>query len=270
MAKKPQLHEALAVRPSLQNQSKKVLSGETQNFKSKQHIFEGSVETFKPVAEGQNDVQEKETILTATVTENLDYGLKSWIKSIECEHQVEKGNQSANSDVICDGITIFKDAPATFLLVLSKRLQEIRTLLDTIPTMDMKLGFEIDSTYGKPDVFKSVPITRKRTKKVEDVKVVVQATPEFPAQTHLFVKDEETGTLETIHYAGKMTPSEKAARIDRVDRLIRAVDKARSTANRTEIETKSVAKTLFRFLSETPTDDADQELSEATASITEG
>lgn len=268
MAKKPpQLHEALAVRPSLQNQSKKVLSGETQNFKSKQHIFEGSVETFKPITEGEHDVQEKETVLTSTVTENLDYGLKAWIKSIECEHQVEKGNQSATSDVVCDGITIFKDAPATFLLVLSKRLQEIRTLLDAVPTMDMKLGFAIDSTYNKANVFKSLPITRKRTRKIEDVKVVVQATENFPAQTHLFTKDEETGTLETIHYAGKMTPSEKAARIDRVDRLIRSVDKARSTANRTEIETKPIAKLLFKFLSETPAEGADQEVSEATATV---
>jgi len=261
MSKKaPQLHEALAVRQTLNQQATTVVNNEIQNFKSKQHIFEGHVTTFKPLEEGAKDVIEDAAPMSAVVKENLEYGVKAFAKALECEYQIERGNQNARADVICDGVTVFKDAPATFLLVISKRLKEIRNLYDAIPTMDMKKGFEVDNRAGKAGVYVSNPDVRKRTKKDEQHIVVVQPTKEHPAQVAKVVKDIETGVLETIHYAGKLTPHDKAALIGRIDRLIRAVDRARSAANRVEIDTTPVTKTLVNFLLEVPSVSADKEL----------
>lgn len=248
MASKAQLHESIAVREGLKTQAAQVMGGEIDNFNKKAHLFRGLRTTFTGNAENAQPVVEADEPLNAVVQENLEYAIQHFCKSMECELQVEEGNQRANADVVVDGVTIFKDAPATFLLQLEKRLNDVMRVFQAMPTLDPALGFAPDAAAAKRGTFVSRPQVRKRTQKVAEVLVKYQATKEHPAQTEIVTMDKDVGLIETVHLSGMLTPHDKANRIQRLEKLMRAVKKARSTANRVEVKTARATAELKNYL----------------------
>jgi hypothetical protein len=104
--------------------------------------------------------------------------------------------------------------------------------------LDPAKGFTPDKDKGD-GIHKAREITSKRTKKEFRFTIMVPATKEHPAQVDKGTEDVPTGDLVTQEWSSFITTAQKAELMDKVDRLTRAVRRARAKANEQEIDVKT-------------------------------
>lgn len=246
----PKLHELLAVEANLEGQMNKTRGELVNTFEKKRHLFEEKRVTFRPIAEGEEEVTESRSDIQSTVPQELDWVSAFFIKALDASYQVAEANTAARADVILEDeaeTVILRQVPATTLLELEKRMAEWQHLLSSIPTLDPAKGFAPDPT--RTNVFQARPVTKTRTKKVNKPVVLYDATDKHPAQVQLATEDVPVGALSEQEWSGLITPARKAELLGRVEMLIRAIRRARSRANETEVDkTKKIGSTLLRFL----------------------
>lgn len=73
--------------------------------------------------------------MTTTVFDKLDDIVGPTARFLDILFQQESTNQTAKADVIVGGKAIIENAPATFLLSLEKKLNSMRDMYNTIPTL---------------------------------------------------------------------------------------------------------------------------------------
>jgi hypothetical protein len=245
------LHELLAIETNLENQANKTRMDLANTFEKKRHHFEEKRVVFQPLAEGEPSSVEAQSDLQTTVRRELNWLSGYLIQALDAGYQVSESNMKARADIVLEddaGTILAKDVPATALLELEKRVAELHTLLAGIPTLDPAKGFTPDDQRGQ-GVYKAREVVKTRTKK--DVKVVVryEATKEHPAQTELVNVDVPVGKLQEQEWSGLISPAEKAQLLDRVEKLARAVRRARSRANEVEVDTaKKLGKGLLDYV----------------------
>ena len=249
--KKPQLHEVLAVENDLKNAAKKIIEETTKVFKEKPNLFIGVERRLKMNEESRVNEEEAQfqyTKLETTVNEKLKYTCASIVKAINATMQKECTNQNAKADIIVDGNTLIKNVPATMLLSLEKELQSIRNLYNQIPTLQISLDWEKDVNSGN-DIYKlSKPEVTNRTEKKLKHQIIVPGTKEHPAQVEKWTVDEVIGKYTKTIKCGMLTSARKSILIGRIDKLIRAVKKARTRANQEEVKKVTIGKELLGFI----------------------
>jgi hypothetical protein len=250
MKKNPQLHEVLAVEGNLENQANKTRTDLIATFEKKRHLFEEKTVLFTPNGEGQQVVRESQSDIQSTVVKELDWITPHLTKALDASFQVAVANTVARADIVLedDAQTVLASAvPATALLELEKRLAELHLLVVAIPTLDPAKGFTLDANRGV-GMFVAREVMKNRTKKTQRVLIKYEATKEHPAQTELVAEDVPVGVLREQEWSGLITPAAKADMLARVDLLIRAVRRARSRANETEVDiTKVIGKRLVEY-----------------------
>lgn len=241
------LHELLAAEKTVRNQADKCRQDLGNTFDKKRHLFGETLVTFKPTGEG-DAVTEEQSDLQTTVAKELNWITDILSRAIDAAYQVDESNMSARADIKLDnGQTLATGVPATALLQLEKRISEIRSLVEKIPTLDPAKGFRIDSARGE-DIYRARTDVRKRTAKVQDVLVLYPATDKHPAQTQLVTKDIVTGEIKKEEWSGLITPAQKADMMDRVEELSRAIKAARSRANDTEAASVKIGRKLLSYV----------------------
>jgi hypothetical protein len=245
----PKLHELLAVRENARGQSEKVRQGLMHTFDKKRHLFEEKRVTFQSSKEGEPERTEAQTLLQSTIAKELQWLTPIVAGAINIEVAIDIGNVTAKADIVLeDGKTIVTTVPATALLQLGKRLHEVKVLVEAIPTLDPAKSFEPDTARGE-GVFKAREVTKTRTSKEQIPIVLYDATDKHPAQTQLITKDVPVGTIREQEWSGLITPAEKAAMIERVEKLIRAVAAALSRANDAEVSNNpTVGQVLLNYV----------------------
>jgi hypothetical protein len=258
MAKgKPKLHELLAVEGDLEGLFKKILAETIVTFTKREDHFKGAhrkLEMLDARRAGEND--EEFFALTTTVADKLDYTSKPCIRYIDAILQKEATNQEAKADLIVDGETITEQLPATFLLGMESRLAKIREVYAKIPTLSPGVTWELDPDKGK-NVFRSKnPETTFKTEKKFKVQVLYEAKfpkegesgQSLPAQVEKIPETENVGRYTRTLWSGMMSTAEKSEKLARIDRLIRAVKKARQRANMQEQVKVTIGKKLFDYI----------------------
>jgi hypothetical protein len=135
------LHELLAAENPLKSQAVQVRSDLITTFEKKRHLFGRKIVTFTPSADGAQMVTEEQSDLQSTVKKELAWIKGLWAKALDAAYQVAETNTKARADVIIDdGTILLKDVPATALLELEKRADEIHILVSSIPTLDPPKG----------------------------------------------------------------------------------------------------------------------------------
>lgn len=243
------LHELLAVESNLETQAAKVRSDLANTFEKKRHLFEEKRSLFTPHAEGGQQVVENQSDLQSTVAKELAWVRPHIARSWDASYRVAEANMSARADIVLeDGTVIAKDVPATSLLELQKRMAEMLSLAQAIPTLDPAKGFRPDEQRGQ-HIYKAREVRKNRTTKQPRVIVKYEATKEHPAQTELFNVDVAIGVIEEQEWSGMMTPAEKADVLDRIEKLARAVRSARSRANEAPVDReKKIADSLLTYI----------------------
>ena len=242
------LHELLAAEGTAKGQADKARTDLAATFDKKRHLFAEKLVTFQSNAEGVPAVTEEQSSLQSTVHTELHWIAQMWSKALDLAYSIDVGNQTAKADVLLDnGQALLKDVPATALLQLEKRANEIRAFIGTIPTLDPAKGFKPDPDKGA-GVFVANVERKNRPKKVESFIVVVQPTEQHPAQVQKVVEDQVIGTIQTQEWSGMITPAEKSNMLNRADEVLRAFKTARSRANDIKVEKHEIGSTVFSYV----------------------
>lgn len=233
------LHELIAVAQNLQTQAEKTRLDLKNTFEKKKHHFVESVTKFKPTGENVQERVESQQSLQTTVTKELQWISEKIAAALDVGYQIDLGNQTARADVtLANGDILLRGIPTSQLLQLEKRLNDIRDLVDSIPTLDPTQGFEPDKDKGD-GIYRARTVEKERTEKQFDFKVMVPATDKHPAQVKELSTDKVVGHIVKDEWSGMVTVADKGAMMDRVEEVIRAVKKARSRANEIEIDVRN-------------------------------
>lgn len=249
------LHELLAVESSMSDQSDKLRAELIDTFTKKRNHFAKKVVTTKYLDPNVDDEVEEQLGMQSTINKELDWISGHVTKAIDGAAQVDEANTKARADIVLeDGTIMAKNIPATQLLQLAKRLNEVKQVAEAIPTLDPSKGFVPDPSSGA-DVFKTREEIKPKTKKNYASFEASKATDKHPAQVQVFQEDQLIGKYHIFEWSSFITVSEKANMLARIEDLIRAVRKARARANDVDVDhgVKLGAKLLaFAFKNEKP------------------
>jgi hypothetical protein len=243
------LHELLAVEGSLKGVSDKLVAEATSTFKKPEHFsgYDKLLIMFKD-EDQQGVIGAEHREIVTTVHAKLDYVSETVGRYFDALLQKEKTNQQAVADVVVDGIAIVNNAPATYLLNMESRLNELRVMYDAIPTLAPGISWEEDTTIGKGVYKTKYPEETIKTAKAFKHHVLVPPTDKHPAQVEKWEEQVATGKWQTTKYSGMLTPAEKSLIIGRLDKLIMSIKKARQQANCQEIVQDEIGAKIFSYI----------------------
>lgn len=243
MAKVKKLNQLIATEPEWKGVADKIIQETIKVFRG-EDLFSGLVKEYTPkVADGDPLPTERKEVVT-TVQKRLDWTRKPVLNLLDYELMRDKTNQTASADLEVDGKVIASDVPVTTLLSLEKRLRQLRSIFDSIPTLDLSKKWE----EVEDGIFKYGPIEQYRTAKKTVPVVLTEATKEHPAQVKDVVEDVMIGTYKSTYFSGAMHPRLKAKILERTDLLIEAVKTARVQGNDTEVKESRMGKAIFDYL----------------------
>lgn len=245
------LHELLAVKPSKEGEATNIINSHASTFKGNHALFQGRKKVFNPTTGSDNDdlsEQVREEVpLTTTVAKEFKFCLDKFGETVDLLATIDRANTLAKADVVVGGEVMFKDVPATFLVHLEKRLNQILLLVKNIPTADPVKGFAPDRSLGE-NVLAARPVTRDSTNKVEEWVTVVEPTDKHPAQIKLMTKDVKIGELTTFEWSGLPTTAQKSNLILRATELRDAIVTARARANCHEVKQEKIFDKVTNYL----------------------
>jgi hypothetical protein len=245
------LHEVLAVESGLQATAKKVNEETIRTFGKKDEHFIETVKAITHFAEEDKhlDTTESKAMVT-TVFDKLLYTAGPNIKALDAYLQKEATNQKAVADLVVGETTLATAMPATVLLGLETKLAELRAVYDAIPTLAPgPTWVEDGDRRADGGVYRSEhPDVTFRTRRTVKPIIMAPATKEHPAQVQAIQEDVPIAKIVMQHWSGMITSAEKSDLLGRVDRLLRAVKRARQRANMQEVENRKIGKALFDFI----------------------
>jgi hypothetical protein len=242
------LHELLSVEGDLEGEYKKILDETKNTFSKKEDHFFGFVRKLVMFDENAPETPDEHKEMVTTVHDKLEYSKDAITRYIDAVLQKESTNQIAVADLVIDGMTIAVGLPATFLLGLETKLKHIREMYETIPTIPPGIKWEHDPTKGDHVYSMTYPEVKFKTEKIFKVQVLYEATDKHPAQVEKIPETKDVGRYEKYTWSGMMSPAEKSMVLGRIDKLIRAVKKARQRANSAEVMDRSIGEDLFRYI----------------------
>ena len=255
---KPKLHELLAVEGDLEGIYKKILDETLSTFSKKATHFLGMEKTCRIFDEKKQDETPppQRLEMVTTVKEKLDYTSRHVIRYLDAVLQKEVTNQLARADLEVDGVVLGSSLPATFLLGLETKLKNIRKVYDAIPTLPPAIKWEKDEGLGEGVYRRTHPEKQFKTAKTFQHKVLVAAQfpkegeggTSLPAQIEKWEENQNVGEYTTEQWSGMLSPTEKSQIIGKIDKVIRAVKKARQRANSTEVQKVTIGKKIFDFI----------------------
>jgi hypothetical protein len=244
------LHEVLAVEGDLKGTHDKILQEGIATFTKKIDHFTGhhkTLQLFRDEDQGMETPDEFKE-LTTTVHDKLKYIFQPIVKYWDVCLQKETTNQQAKADLVVDNVTIGKDLPATFLLGMETKLKQLRMVVETIPTLQPGIKWTLDPDRGE-HVYKAEHDEKKyKTAKTMRHKVLYEATDHHPAQIDKWEDTENVGLYITTRWSGMISPAEKSNILSRIDKLIRAVKKARQKANNVDVVKINVGKEMIDYI----------------------
>jgi hypothetical protein len=239
------LNQIIAVEKGVKARATSTIS-ELYKLIQKGQAFDGLVREYHPKDDDGDTLPGERKVVQARVPEVLGALRISESEFLDVAAQREKGNTIASASVVVDGKTILADLPVGTLLMLEKRLTDLRTFIDTLPTLDISEAWGFDAAG---DIYKTQAVQTHRTVKSQRPIVLYDATDKHPAQTQLITSDEIAGYWHTIKQSGAIPRAEKLALLARADKLLIAVKQAREAANSVDVPTgASIGAAIFEFI----------------------
>jgi hypothetical protein len=240
------LHELLAVEGDLKSTASKILNESIDTFNKRKHLFTGQVKTYSPSDEGGEKFEPEIKKVEYTVEERLDYTMRHLGKFIDANYQKELSNKEATGDIIVGGKPIAEKIPATMLLSLEKYLTILFNVYKQIPTLDPGKDWKLDDK--EKDIFKAKDKPQYRTQKKTTPVVLYQATKEHPAQVKEVTEDIRVGVWDIELQSACLSPRKKSEYLEKIEKLIGAIKKARARANEQNVPIETLAEKLFAYI----------------------
>lgn len=249
--KPPQLHQLLAVQGDLEGKWKRVKDEAIITFTKRADHFTGfdkRLQMFDAKDERLEESGASHKELTTTVDKKLEYIRPDGTRFFDALLQKEATNQDARADLAVDGVTLGTDLPATWLLGMEQKLKELRAVYETIPTLAPGIKWEADETLGKGVYRNEHNEVKLKTEQDIAYKIIQPQDANHPAQVETWKENKPVGQYTTQHVSGCLSPAQKSALLERIDKLARATKKARTRANNTEAKKLKIGKEIFNFI----------------------
>jgi len=244
------LHELLAVEADRKKASDNLVAESIKTFK-KENLFSGSVKRTEMFDSEEAEISDEVLKLETTVDENLKYSLNALVKYWDTVAQKDATNMTAIADVVIDGKVLVEAVPATTLLGMEKKINELRNLYNAIPTLPPGINWVADETQEKTGVYRNAnDLETLKTMKDIDFRTIAEPTKEHPAQVAQVSITKNIGRFVTTKWSGMVTPYEKAKRITNIERLLSAVKKARQRANSVKTVDIKVGQAMMDFIND--------------------
>lgn len=243
-----QLHELLAAEQDLRGQANKILL-ETKQVFGKPELFKGSVTSYTPFVDSvENPPEEVREEVGTTVPKRLEYTIQTLAPYYDAVFQKEATNQLARADIVCEGKVLATGVPATVLLGLESKLVQLRTSIESMPTLDVKTAWENAPGQEAGVYVAKHDEVKLRTKKVTKPLVLSPSTQFQQAIVKEVTEDINVGTLRRKYFSGAVTSARASEILGRLDTLLRAVKAARQRANQAPVVTGNIGRSLLGFI----------------------
>ena len=241
------LNQIVALEKGLKSRVDGVVN-ETYKSIQKHDLFAGVDKSYRALSLDDSAEQYPPEVKLVVMTSHKALSILQ--RSLSELHNVtyrrEFTNQKATADVVVDGKTLLSAAPVTFLLYLEKKVVDWRTMVDKLPVLDPA---KVWSRDGGQSVYRTAATVQQKTKKKQIPVKLCEATVEHPAQCQLVTEDIVVGHWDTVSLSGAIPESEKDALIERANKLIDAIKKAREKANELEVPAiDDVGQDIFAYL----------------------
>jgi len=240
------LHEVLAVEGEVKTAGEAILNESINTFTKKHDHFEGLVRKYSPALEGGEVFPDEIKKMDTTVPERLLYTQEPLVRLIDLMYQKEETNTRARADLVVDGVVLKKDVPATVLLSLEKHFKHVKQMYIAIPTLEPGENWREDNDTDATWVADTK--STHRTNKTIKPLVLYPATDKHPAQVEKLNIDERVGTWAATKYSGKLRAKDKVRYLERLDKLIAGIKRARCRANEEEVLPLEIGKELFSYI----------------------
>jgi len=221
------MNQVLAVEKSTKNRIETEFTKIYQNI-GKAELLNGFQKNYTPSEEGGGVLPPESKKVQFKAEDQIKKVKKELSELLDISAIKDKTNTIAKANIEVDGTVLVADVPATYLLYLEHKLADLVAFAKKLPVLDQSENWKRDEAMG---LWATEPFSTVRTKKVEDIQVIVPPTKEHPAQTAKFVKDVAEGSWSTVKYSGAMQSDRVEEIMERIEKLQRAVKSARAQAN---------------------------------------
>lgn len=222
--------------------------GEANKTVQKGDLFSGLSRTYSPLDEGGEMLPAEKKLPQQSVNQVVGH-VRSLLNDImDAIATQEYGNTTAKADIKVEGKAILTGVPVTVMLYLEKQLDDMRTFVGNLPTLDPAERWVKNAQTGYfelEEAQKSV-----RTKKVQKPLVLYPATEKHPAQTQLITEDITAGSWTIQKSSTAVADVEKKAILSRITKLADAVKAAREEANGMEVKEQQIAAPILQYVFE--------------------
>ena len=238
------LHQWLAILTGAKQRANSE-GAQMKNELPKEVLFKGFAKTYTPKNEGGEEFPPERKKIERSVSTMISKLTDLFTEMFDLSLTIDRGNMSAEADVVVEGVVVIEKVPVSTLLFLEHQMEELKGWIQQIPVLDEAKDWDWDETNMH---YKTQPYKTGRTRKVEEFQIIVQATKEHPAQTAKVTKDEIIGYWTNLDFSGAMRANEKAAILDRTMKLIQAIKFAREKANSLICEKQQMGQKLLAYL----------------------
>jgi len=240
----PKLNQIIAIEKGEKTRSHKSLT-ETYREVDKEPLYKGISRTYQPRDDdGENFPDERQNV-QLTYQQALRNMRDALTRLYDVTATKDWANSEAKADIVVEGKVIIAQVPVTYLLFLEKRLEDVRTYIKNIPSLDPGESWTYNSEQG---LHASERLKTTKTKKILRNHVKAEATEHHPAQVETYTEDVVVGYWNTVKFSGAIPPTSQKQLLERVNALLTAVQFAREEANAVEVKDVKVAQPIFDFL----------------------
>jgi hypothetical protein len=239
-----QLNQIIAVEKGVKKASKDAATRIYQDLQ-KTALLSGISRTYQPKDDEGETLPSESTLVQIKAPEKLKGVGEALTRLFDVTLTKEVANTEAKADVVVDGRTVLSQVPVTYLLFLERELTDIRTIVNSVPTLDPAFNWTWNEEQG---VYLADPVGTVRTKKVPKNWVKAEATDKHPAQVEIFHEDVIVGYWTKVESSGAIPATVKAKLLGRITALMDAVTFAREQANGLEVEDKAAGAAVFDYL----------------------
>ncbi|NER97856.1 MAG: hypothetical protein F6J86_29100 [Symploca sp. SIO1B1] len=241
------LNQIIAIEKDVSSKSNRVITDASQTLQ-KPAPLSGISRSYRPKDEEGDQLPSESTRVQVKGEQVVAEVFTAITKLLNITATKDYANCEARADIVVDGQVIVPQAPTTFLLFLEKKLIEIQTFIQKLPTLDPADEWHKDMSQ---DSWATTPTQTTRTKKVPRNHVKAEATDKHPAQVEVFYEDIIVGYWTTIKYSGAFPATEVNQMLARVEKLREAVKFAREEANTMQVTQQDAGDRIAAYLSGT-------------------
>jgi hypothetical protein len=238
------LNKIVAVEKGVKSETTSRISATYKEIQ-KAGLFNGMNRTYQPVDDDGHVLPAEGVRVQRTATDAIMDASVALTRLFDVVATKDWGNTTARADVKVGDEVLLTNVPITYLLFLEKQLNDLKSFIDKLPTLDPSEEWSWNEQKG---LYNTAPVKTHRTQKVPKPIVKYDATEHHPAQTEMFTFDEIVGHWTTIKFSGALPASRVRELKDRVLSLRDAVKTAREEANSTKVDQIRTGEKVLTWL----------------------